>query len=86
MVMKSQGKFEVADMKTNLIWCFRWEYCNDDGGYAPHYNFYVWNDVCGYWTSVYSSFDLNEGVAYIEHMDKLELNARLVEQALQFEV
>ena len=32
------------------------------------------------------SFDLNEGVAYIEHMDKSELNARLVEQALQFGV
>lgn len=84
MIMKSQGKFDVTDMKTNCIWRFRWEYCSDDGGYAPHYNFYVWNGVCGHWTSVYSSFDLNEGVAFIEHMDKLELNARLVRQALQF--
>ena len=40
--------------------------------------------MCGCWTSVYSSFDLNEGMAYVEHMDKSELNAHLVEQALQF--
>lgn len=86
MIMKNQGKYDVADMKTNLIWQFRWEYRNDDGGYAPHYNFYVWNDVVGCWTSVYSSFDLNEGLAYIERMDKSELNARLVERALQFGV
>lgn len=32
----------------------------------------------------FNSFDLDEGAAYIERMDKLELNARLVEQALQF--
>lgn len=86
MIMKSQGKFDVTDVKTNCIWRFRWEYRNDDGGYAPHYNFYVWDGICGHWTSVYSSFDLNEGVAFIEHMDKLELNVHLVEQALQFGV
>ena len=59
-------------------------YRNDVGSYAPHYNFYVWNDVCGCWSGVYSSFDLNDGMAYVEHMDKSELNAHLVEQALQF--
>ena len=80
----SQGKFDVADMKTNLTWRFRWEYRNNEGGYAPHCNFHVWNGVCGRWTSVYGSFDLNEGVAYIEHMDKSELSAHLVEQALRF--
>ena len=78
--MKTRGQFDVADMKTNLIWRFRWEYRNDDGGYAPHYNFYVWDGVCGRWKSVYSSFDLNEGVAYVEHMDKLELNTYLAYQ------
>lgn len=82
--METQGQFDVADMKTDCIRRFRWVYRNDVGGYAPHYNFYVWNDVVGYWTSVYSSFDLNEGVAYIERMDKLELNTRLSKQALQF--
>lgn len=82
--METQRQFDVADMKTDCIRRFRWVYRNDVGGYAPHYNFYVWNDVVGYWTSVYSSFDLNEGVAYIERMDKLELNTRLSKQALQF--
>ena len=77
MIMKSRGRFDVADMKTDCIWRFRWVYRNDVGGYAPHYNFYVWNGVSGCWTSVYSSFDLNEGVAYVEHMDKSELNTYL---------
>lgn len=77
VIMKSRGRFDVADMKTDRIWRFRWVYRNDVGGYAPHYNFYVWNGVSGCWTSVYSSFDLNEGVAYVEHMDKSELNTYL---------
>lgn len=75
--MKDLGRFDVVDMKTDRIWRFCCVYRNDVGGYAPHYNFYVWNGVCGRWTSVYGSFDLNEGVAYVEHMDKSELNAYL---------
>ena len=80
MIMKSQGQFDVVDMKTNRIWQFCWVYRNDVGGYAPHYNFYVWDGVCGRWSSVYSSFDLNDGVAYVEHMDKSELNTYLANQ------
>lgn len=47
--MKTQGQFDVADMKTDRIWRFRWVCRNDVGGYAPHYNFYVWDGVCGCW-------------------------------------
>lgn len=48
-----------------------------EGLHSEQYNFYVWNGVSGCWMSVYSSFDLNEGVAYVEHMDESELNTYL---------
>ena len=72
--MKTQGRFDVADMRTDRIWRFLWVCRNDVGGHAPHYDFHAWDGVGGRRTSVYGSFDLNEGMAYVEHMDKSELN------------
>lgn len=80
MSVKYQGWFDCEDVRTNRVWRFRWEY--RDGGYAPHYDFYVWDDVCGHWTFVCDSFDVNEGIARVNHMDKLALSTYLVESAL----
>lgn len=86
MIVRNEGRFDVADVEADFVWRFRWECYNDDGGCAPHYGFCAWDGVVGCWTGVCGSFDLNGGVVYVDHVDELELNARLVRQALRFGV